>query len=92
MMVYLKNMAGFKMEFFKGMTYDEIRPIFEKHFDFIVALLEKGEKEIEEEASKVIKRKSESSEEKAFKKQKLDEEVEELKTHLQIVPNDEDDV
>nr|GEY16794.1 hypothetical protein [Tanacetum cinerariifolium] len=28
----------------------------------------------------------------AAKKQKLDEEVEELKTHLQIVPNDEDDV
>nr|GFD61187.1 hypothetical protein [Tanacetum cinerariifolium] len=25
-------------------------------------------------------------------KQKLDEEVEELKRHLQIVPNDEDDV
>nr|GEU74243.1 hypothetical protein [Tanacetum cinerariifolium] len=30
--------------------------------------------------------------EKAAKKQKLDEEVEELKTYLQIVPNDEDDV
>nr|GEV63890.1 hypothetical protein [Tanacetum cinerariifolium] len=29
---------------------------------------------------------------KAAKKQKLDEEVEELKKHLQIVPNDEDDV
>nr|GEY08371.1 retrovirus-related Pol polyprotein from transposon TNT 1-94 [Tanacetum cinerariifolium] len=30
--------------------------------------------------------------EKAAKKQKLDEEVEELKRHLQIVPNEEDDV
>nr|GFC64745.1 hypothetical protein [Tanacetum cinerariifolium] len=29
---------------------------------------------------------------KAAEKQKLDEEVEELKRHLQIVPNDEDDV
>nr|GEX43782.1 hypothetical protein [Tanacetum cinerariifolium] len=92
MMVYLKKMAGFKMDFFKGMNYDEIRPIFEKHFNFIKAFLEKGEKEIKEEESKVIKRKSESFEEKAAKKQKLDEEVEELKTHLQIVPNDEDDV
>nr|GEY17929.1 hypothetical protein [Tanacetum cinerariifolium] len=46
-MVYLKNMAGFKMDFFK---------------------------------------------EKAIKNQKLDEEVEELKTHLQIISNDEDDV
>nr|GEU91245.1 hypothetical protein [Tanacetum cinerariifolium] len=92
MMVYLKNIAGFKMDFFKGMTYDNVRPIFEKHFNSIVAFLEKGEEELEEEASKVIKRKSETSEEKAAKKQKLDEEVEELKTHLQIVSNDEDDV
>nr|GEZ93440.1 hypothetical protein [Tanacetum cinerariifolium] len=92
MMVYLKNMVGFKMDFFKCMTYDEIRPIFEKHFNYIVAFIEKGEKELEEEASKQSKRKSETSKEKAAKKHKLDEEVEELKTHLQIVPNDEDDV
>nr|GEV19375.1 hypothetical protein [Tanacetum cinerariifolium] len=85
-------MAGFKMDFFKGMSYDKIRPIFEKHFNSIVAFLEKDEKELEEEASKVIKRKSETSEEKAAKKQQLDEEVEELKTNLQNVPNDEDDV
>nr|GEW14445.1 hypothetical protein [Tanacetum cinerariifolium] len=48
--------------------------------------------ELEEEASKQSKRESETSKEKAAKKQKLDEEVEELKTHLQILPNDEDDV
>nr|GFD04409.1 hypothetical protein [Tanacetum cinerariifolium] len=35
---------------------------------------------------------SESQAEKAAKKQKLDEEVEEQKKHLQIMPNDEDDV
>nr|GEW23814.1 hypothetical protein [Tanacetum cinerariifolium] len=82
MMIYLKNMAGFKMDFFKGMSYEDIRPIFEKHFNSIVAFLEKGEKELEEEASKHIKRKSETSKEKVAKKQKLDKEVEELKTHL----------
>nr|GEZ16987.1 hypothetical protein [Tanacetum cinerariifolium] len=82
MMVYLKNMAGFKMEFFKGMTYTDIRPIFKKHFNSIVAFLEKGEKEIEEEASKQRKWKSESSEQKAAKKQRIDEKVKELKTHL----------
>nr|GEV52209.1 ribonuclease H-like domain-containing protein [Tanacetum cinerariifolium] len=70
MMVYLKNMVGFKIDFFK----------------------EKGEKEIEEEESKLSKKKSESSEQQAAKKKKIDEEVEELKTHLQIVSNDEDDV
>nr|GEX59051.1 hypothetical protein [Tanacetum cinerariifolium] len=80
------------MDFFKGMTYDDIRPIFEKHFNSIVAFLEKGEEELEEEASKQRKRKSKYSKEKAANKQKLDEEVEELKTYLQIIPNDEDDV
>nr|GEV55559.1 hypothetical protein [Tanacetum cinerariifolium] len=92
MMVYLKNMVGFKMDFFKGMSYDDIRPIFEKHFNSIVGFLEKSKKELEEEASRALKRKSESSEQQAVKKQKLDEEVEKLKKHLQIVPTDEDDV
>nr|GEX90919.1 hypothetical protein [Tanacetum cinerariifolium] len=58
MMIYLRNVAGFKMDYFKGMTYDDIRPIFEKKFN----------------------------------SNKLDEEVEELKKHLMIVPNDDDDV
>nr|GEX48483.1 putative ribonuclease H-like domain-containing protein [Tanacetum cinerariifolium] len=92
MMAYLKNMAGFKMEFFKGIIYDDIRPIFEKHFNSIVGFLEKREEQLKEEASKALKRKSKSSEQQAAKKQKLDEEVEELKKHLKIVPNDEDDV
>nr|GEX47422.1 hypothetical protein [Tanacetum cinerariifolium] len=92
MMVYLKNMAGFKMDFFKGMSCDDIRPIFEKHFNSVVGFMEKSEKELEEEASRALKRKTESLEQLAIKKQKLDEEVEELKKHLQIIPNDEDDV
>nr|GEX53149.1 hypothetical protein [Tanacetum cinerariifolium] len=53
------------------------------------AFLEKGEKEIEEEESK---RKGENLEQKAAKRQKIDEEIEELRTHLQIVPNHKDDV
>nr|GEV42650.1 hypothetical protein [Tanacetum cinerariifolium] len=92
MMVYLKNMAGFKIDFFKGMSYTDIRPIFEKHFNFNWAFLEKGEKEIEEEESKLSNRKSETFEHQAAKKQKINEEVQELKTHLQIIPNNEDDV
>nr|GEV46040.1 reverse transcriptase domain-containing protein [Tanacetum cinerariifolium] len=54
MMIYLKNMAGFKMDFFKGMTYSEIRPIFEKHYNSIQAFLEKVEEEVtvQEEGSK----------------------------------------
>nr|GEV54973.1 uncharacterized mitochondrial protein AtMg00810-like [Tanacetum cinerariifolium] len=49
-----KNMAGFKMEFFKGMTYNEIRSIFEKHYNSIKAFLEKELEEVteQEEGSK----------------------------------------
>nr|GEU91364.1 putative reverse transcriptase domain-containing protein [Tanacetum cinerariifolium] len=92
MMVYLQNMVGFKMDYFKGMSYDDIRLIFKKYFNSNVAFLKKSKEEFKEEESRALKRKTESSEEKAVKKQKLDEEVEELKKHLQIVPNDDDDV
>nr|GFC97284.1 hypothetical protein [Tanacetum cinerariifolium] len=87
MMVYLKNMAEFKMDFFRGMNYTNIRPIFEKHYNSIQDFLEKREKEIEEEGSK---RKSDSLEQRAAKKQRIDEEKEEIKRHLQIVVNDDD--
>nr|GEX59024.1 hypothetical protein [Tanacetum cinerariifolium] len=92
MMVYLKNMAGFKTDYFKGMSYDAIRPIFEKYFNSNIAFLKKSKEQLEEEESRALKRQSESLEEKSAKKQKLDKEVEELKKHLQIVPNDDDDV
>nr|GEU98583.1 putative reverse transcriptase domain-containing protein [Tanacetum cinerariifolium] len=55
----------------------------------LVPKAKKGEKEIEEEESK---RKSENLEQKVANKQKIDEKAEELKIHLQIIPNDEDDV
>nr|GEX95477.1 hypothetical protein [Tanacetum cinerariifolium] len=60
-MLYLKNVDGFKMYYFKGMYYDDIRPIFE-------------------------------AKERAAKRRKLNKEVEELKRHLQIVSNEDDDV
>nr|GFC17842.1 hypothetical protein [Tanacetum cinerariifolium] len=74
------------------MTYDDIRPIFEKKFNSNVGFLQKTKEQMEEEGSKALKRLSESQEEKVAKKQKLDEEVEELRKRLQIVPNDDDDV
>nr|GEU91045.1 hypothetical protein [Tanacetum cinerariifolium] len=53
MMIYLKNMAGFKMDFFKGMTYSEIRPILEKHYNSIQAFLKKEEEvTVQEEGNK----------------------------------------
>nr|GFA33140.1 hypothetical protein [Tanacetum cinerariifolium] len=62
-MVYLKNVAGFKMDYFKGIRGEQ------------------STKKITETPAK-----------RAAKRQKLDEEVEELKRYLQIVPNEDDDV
>nr|GEY89251.1 hypothetical protein [Tanacetum cinerariifolium] len=50
-----QNMAGFKMDFFRGMTYNEIIPIFEKHYNLNQAFLERVEEEVtgqKEEGSK----------------------------------------
>nr|GEX74484.1 putative ribonuclease H-like domain-containing protein [Tanacetum cinerariifolium] len=92
MMIYLKNVAGFKMDYFKGMFYDDMCPIFKRYFDSNVAFLQKTKEQIEEEESIALKWINETPAEKADKRQKLDEEVEELKRHLQIVPNEDDDV
>nr|GEX66514.1 hypothetical protein [Tanacetum cinerariifolium] len=46
MIVYLKNMAGYKMNYFKEMSYDEIRPLFEKHYNYSQAFLNEVNEEI----------------------------------------------
>nr|GEX51923.1 hypothetical protein [Tanacetum cinerariifolium]GEX51924.1 hypothetical protein [Tanacetum cinerariifolium] len=79
MTIYLRNVAGFMMDYFKGMTYDDIRPIFEKKFNSNVAFLQNTKEQMDEEDSRALKRLSESQEDKTAKKKKLDEEVEELK-------------
>nr|GFB05113.1 hypothetical protein [Tanacetum cinerariifolium] len=91
MMVYLKNVVGFMMDYFNGMSYDDIRPIFKRYFDSNIAFLQKIKEQIEEEESRALKRLNETPAVKAAKRRKLDEEVEELKRHLQIVPNEDDD-
>nr|GEX40854.1 hypothetical protein [Tanacetum cinerariifolium] len=50
------------------------------------------DEQMEEEDNKALKIISGSQEDKAPKRQKLDEEIEELRKHLQIVPNKDDDV
>nr|GEU60543.1 hypothetical protein [Tanacetum cinerariifolium] len=71
-----------EMEYFKGMKYDDIRLIFEKYFNSNVAFLENTKEQMEKEDSRELKRANESQAKKATKKQKLDEEVAELKRHL----------
>nr|GEV01476.1 hypothetical protein [Tanacetum cinerariifolium] len=92
MMIYHRNVASFKIDYYKGITYDDKHPVFEKHFDSNVDFMQKTKEQMDEEDSRAHKRMNESQEDKVAKKQKLDEEVKELKRHLQIVPNNEDDV
>nr|GEV61437.1 retrovirus-related Pol polyprotein from transposon TNT 1-94 [Tanacetum cinerariifolium] len=102
MIVYLKNMAGFKMDYFKRMIYDEIRTIFEKHYNLNKAFLEKENEGVKVPKTKVMKekdaevesskRKGENLEQESEKKQKIEEKTKELRRDFQIVPDDDDDV
>nr|GEV74844.1 hypothetical protein [Tanacetum cinerariifolium] len=82
MMVYLKNMAGFKMDFLRRMTYTNIRSIFEKHYNLNQAFLERVEEEVTGPKEEKSKRNDDSLEQRAAKKQKINKEIEELKTNL----------
>nr|GEZ23428.1 hypothetical protein [Tanacetum cinerariifolium] len=55
MMIYLKNTTGYKMDFFKRMTYAEICPIFQARFDENMRFLFKSREEMEEEDQEIIK-------------------------------------
>nr|GEW79275.1 putative ribonuclease H-like domain-containing protein [Tanacetum cinerariifolium] len=74
MMVYLKNVAGFKLDYFKGMSYYDIRPIFEAKFNLNVAFLLKTKEQIKEDKNRALKRLNETPAKRADKRQKLDEE------------------
>nr|GEV14378.1 hypothetical protein [Tanacetum cinerariifolium] len=91
MIMYLKNVVGFKIDYFKGMSYDNIRPIFEAKFNLNVAFLLKTKEQIEEEENRALQKINETPAERAAKRRKLDEKVKELKRHLKIVPNEDDD-
>nr|GEY96618.1 mannosyl-oligosaccharide 1,2-alpha-mannosidase MNS3 [Tanacetum cinerariifolium] len=91
MMMYLKNVAGFKLDYFKGMSYDDIRPIFEAKFNLNVDFLLKTKDQMEKEENRALQTINETLAEKATKRRKLNKEVEDLKRHLQIMPNEDDD-
>nr|GEU87290.1 hypothetical protein [Tanacetum cinerariifolium] len=82
MMIYLKNVAGFKLDYFKGMSYDDIRPIFKDKFNSNVDFLLKTKEQMEEEENKALQTINETLVEKAAKRRKLNKEVEEIKRHL----------
>nr|GEV22039.1 hypothetical protein [Tanacetum cinerariifolium] len=86
------NVAGFKLDYFKGMSYDDIHPIFETKFNLNVDFLLNTKEQMEEEENRALQIINETSTEKVAKRRKLNEEVEDLQKHLQIVPNEDDDV
>nr|GEY27718.1 glutamic acid-rich protein-like [Tanacetum cinerariifolium] len=89
------NTEGFKMEFFKGKTYDQILLIFQARFDANIKFLFKSREEMEKEDEQIIKSINETPAQKAAKKRKLSEEAQEadnLRGCLEIVPEEYDDV
>nr|GEX08589.1 hypothetical protein [Tanacetum cinerariifolium] len=95
MIMYLKNTAVFRLDYFKGMSYDDIRLIFEAKFNFNIEFLLKSKEQIEEEENRALKSINETPAQKAAKRRRLKEEdkdVEEIKQHLEIVPDEDDDV
>ncbi|GJX11773.1 hypothetical protein Tco_0201632 [Tanacetum coccineum] len=100
MIMYLKNQGGYKMNYFKGMTYEEIRTIFEKVWDQTQSFVPMDSEEEKESAKKAgggrkkslgRKRGRKTDDEERAKKQKLDDddaEKAELKECLNIVEDE----
>ncbi|GJT84723.1 hypothetical protein Tco_1066440 [Tanacetum coccineum] len=98
MVMYLKNQGGYKMNYFKGMKYEDIRPIFEKVWDQIQSFApmdsgkEKGsDKKGSRKKSLARKRAGEKQSEESTKRQKIEDDIEkeELKAYLDLVPREE---
>nr|GFA36140.1 hypothetical protein [Tanacetum cinerariifolium] len=70
-----ENVAGFKMDYFKGISYDDIRPIFEAKFNLNVSFLLKTKEQIKEEENRGLHKLNETLAERATKRRKLDEEL-----------------
>ncbi|GKA53797.1 hypothetical protein Tco_0747112 [Tanacetum coccineum] len=100
MCIYLKNQGGYKQSHFKGMKYEDTRPIFERVWDQNQSFVPKDSK-IEKEVMKrpgfdfqqksSKKRSREDSDEDNVKKQKLENDAEkkELRDSMDEVPKDD---
>nr|GEU86227.1 hypothetical protein [Tanacetum cinerariifolium] len=53
MIIYLKNMAGYKIEHFRGMTYDKVITIFEREYNKVQTLFI-PDKDVEEPSKKRV--------------------------------------
>nr|GEV04409.1 ribonuclease H-like domain-containing protein [Tanacetum cinerariifolium] len=71
MIMYLKNVAGFRLDYFKGMSYDDIHLIFEAKFNSNIEFLLKKKEQLEEEKNRAIQSINETLAQKAAKRRKL---------------------
>nr|GEY68388.1 hypothetical protein [Tanacetum cinerariifolium] len=78
MMMYLKDTTGFRLDYFKGMSYDDIRPIFEAKFNSNIEFLLKSKEQMEEEENRAIASINETPAHKAAKRRRLNEEAEDV--------------
>nr|GEV96557.1 hypothetical protein [Tanacetum cinerariifolium] len=53
MIIYLKNTVGYKMKNFRGMTYDKVRPIFEREYKKVQTFF-KPDKDVQEPKKKRV--------------------------------------
>nr|GEV82864.1 hypothetical protein [Tanacetum cinerariifolium] len=65
------NSAGYKIDFFKGMNYAQICPIFQARFDENIRFLFKSREEMEAEDQEIIKSINKTPVQKAAKRRKL---------------------
>nr|GEV99534.1 putative ribonuclease H-like domain-containing protein [Tanacetum cinerariifolium] len=84
MIAYLKNMAGYKMQYFKGMTYNQVRPIFEREYNKVQTFL-KSNRDKEPIKKRVAK---ETLLQESFKKLRAEVEVPGSKDTLTVDPTE----
>nr|GFA79733.1 hypothetical protein [Tanacetum cinerariifolium] len=83
-----------RLNYFKGMSYDDIRQNFKAKFNSNIEFLLKSKEQIKEEENRALESINKTQAQKTARRRKLNEEVKdvnEIKHHLGIVP-DEDDV
>ncbi|GKB38902.1 hypothetical protein Tco_0883844, partial [Tanacetum coccineum] len=91
MITYLKNQGGYKESYFKKISYNDIRPILWDHVNtFIPIGSEKNTCQEEEQVTNKGQNSSRETEEKKKETADYEEEKDELRMWLAVVPNEEE--
>nr|GEY63146.1 hypothetical protein [Tanacetum cinerariifolium] len=102
MIMYLKNQGGYKQSYFKRMKYEDIKPLFKRIWDQVHTFVAK-DSEIKKEVMKRagfdlhqgsskkqrLDQQTEETEEEVKAQGDSDQEVEELKHYMRIIPEED---